>query len=227
MMRCWQPLLWPRLLLWVRAESCVKDFETRQCSSPSVAQIQNSKREAIKRQYTMGAQGGFGVCFLSETLWVIWEALCLRVCVYTCHCSRMCVNPQRSKASNTPLHPPPPPLWLRGSGGLTFHSSDPLFRRANSHAGLEMCYVAGWDENQGQFQTKFMTPVLRVFLFLPTIYLPIHFGDPCGKQGHLHLKDVDYFKGSVTLSLIKCFCISLSSPLRVVAGIRIHLLCIT
>lgn len=158
-------------------ELCERFWNSRvlRCSSPSVAHA-NVKQNTMEVSRVFFCRCCLWVCVSSERLCV-----CVSECVCTCHCGRMCVNPQRSKAP-MPLcscqqHAPyPPPLWLRGSGGLTFHSSDPLFHRANSYAGLEMCYVAGWDKNQGQFPTKFMTPVLRVFLFLP-ICLPIHFCD--------------------------------------------------
>lgn len=104
--------------------------------------------------------------------------LCTSGCLYfhgfMCRCSRIClpaclhVNPQRHKAP-MPLcscqQPPHSPrLRLGRSWGLTFHFSDPLFHRANSYAGLEMCYVAWWDKNQGQFQNNLRPRASRLFL---------------------------------------------------------------
>lgn len=71
--------------------------------------------------------------------------------------------------------PPPHPFWLGRSWGLTFHFSDPLFLRANSYAGLEMCYVAGWDKNQGQCQNNSWLPVLGYLCSSPLLH--VYFDD--------------------------------------------------
>ena len=94
----------------------------------------------------------------------IFMALCVTAVGSAC----LRVNPQRHKAP-MPLcscqQPPHSPrLRLGRSWGLTFHFSDPLFHRANSYAGLEMCYVAGWDKNQGQFQNNLRPRASRLFL---------------------------------------------------------------
>lgn len=84
----------------------------------------------------------------------ISEGIFVAVCVTAAGYVLLCVNPHRHKAP-VPLRSwQPPPFWLGRSWGLTFHFSDPLFLRANSYAGLEMCYVAGWDKNQGQCQNN-------------------------------------------------------------------------
>lgn len=103
-------------------------------------QIPNDFGQRIKRYFV-----SLQVCVICMAVF-LWLYVC--VCVTTASYVCVHVNPQRHKAP-MPLcscqHPPTPPsrLWLGRSWGLTFHFSDPLFHRANSYAGLEMCYVAG------------------------------------------------------------------------------------
>lgn len=98
----------------------------------------------------------------------IFMALCVAAVGSACLPACLHVNPQRHKAP-MPLcscqqSPHSPCLKLGRSWGLTFHFSDPLFHRANSYAGLEMCYVSGWDKNQGQFQNNLRPRASRLFL---------------------------------------------------------------
>lgn len=102
--------------------------------------------------------------------------------IFCSHCSRTCVSACESAETESPhaflavaSTPSTPPLLVSGSWGLTFHFSDPLFHRANSYAGLEMCYVAAWDKNQGQFQNNLWPQSQGYFWSLPL--LPTHFTD--------------------------------------------------
>lgn len=102
------------------------------------------------------------------------------VAFFRSHCSRTCVSACESAETESPhaflaVARPPPPLLVSGSWGLTFHFSDPLFHRANSYAGLEMCCVAAWDKNQGQFQNNLWPWSQGYFWSLPL--LPTHFTD--------------------------------------------------
>lgn len=102
------------------------------------------------------------------------------VAFFRSHCSRTCVSACESAETESPhaflaVASPPPPLLVSGSWGLTFHFSDPLFHRANSYAGLEMCCVAAWDKNQGQFQNNLWPWSQGYFWSLPL--LPTHFTD--------------------------------------------------
>lgn len=112
-------------------------------------------------------------------MFVISQMCHMQICM--CHRSRLRVCTHESAETNPPVplcscqQPPSPRFWLGGSWGLTFHFSDPLFHRANSYAGLEMCYVSGWDKNQGQFQNNLWPLSQGYFCSLPL--LPIHFTD--------------------------------------------------
>lgn len=102
------------------------------------------------------------------------------VAFFRSHCSRTCVSACESAETESPhaflaVASPPSPLLVSGSWGLTFHFSDPLFHRANSYAGLEMCCVAAWDKNQGQFQNNLWPWSQGYFWSLPL--LPTHFTD--------------------------------------------------
>lgn len=123
------------------------------------------------------------VSYLCKPVCCLYDCLYFSgcICVCVCPCSRICVRTCESAETESPraaLQLPAAPsshLWLGGSWGLTFHFSDPLFHRANSYAGLEMCYVAGWDKNQGQFQNNLWPLSQGYFCSLPL--LPIHLDD--------------------------------------------------
>lgn len=104
---------------------------------------------------------------------VVWLFFVVTAAGHAC----LHVNLQRQKAPMPfwQLPAPPPPLLVSGSWGLTFHFSDPLFHRANSYAGLEMCCVAAWDKIQGQFQNNLWPWSQGYFWSLPL--LPTHFTD--------------------------------------------------
>lgn len=100
------------------------------------------------------------------------------------HCGRMCVHVcESTQTQNSPYPTPtclcavassPPPssrLWLGRSWGLTFHFSDPLFYRANSDAGLEICCVAGWDKKIKAASKIIHETCRRFFFFFSPLYL--------------------------------------------------------
>lgn len=137
-----------------------------------------------------------------------WLYVC--VCVTAAGCVWVRVNPQRHKAP-MPLcscqQPPSPRLWLGRSWGLTFHFSDPLFHRANSYAGLEMCYVAGWDKNQGQFQNNLWPPSQGYFCSLPL--LPVRFDDLISITNLAVNKDIIYIQR--TFIIVQKTCLRLTN----------------
>lgn len=110
----------------------------------------------------------------------------------------MCVHVNLLRWTPPPMplcscqQPPSSHFWLGGSWGLTFHFSDPLFHRANSYAGLEMCYVAGWDKNQGQFQNNLWPLSQGYFCSLPL--LDIHFTDLISIMNLSVNKDIFYIQ---------------------------------
>lgn len=126
-------------------------------------------------------------------------------CLYFCGCVCVYVSLQQDQCAcvwirrdtKPPLplcscqQPPSSRLWLGRSWGLTFHFSDPLFHRANSY-GLEMCYVAGWDKNQGQFQNNLWPTSQGYFCSLPL--LPAHFDDFISIRNLAVNKDIIYIQ---------------------------------
>lgn len=180
----------------------------------------------IRRRCFVSPQVCVAAVWLSVFLWL----QCVTAGGYVC----VRENPQRHKAP-MPLcgcQQPPPHiltpssrLWLGRSWGLTFHFSDPLFHRANSYAGLEMCYVAGWDKNQGQFQNNLRPPRLKVIsvLYLCCLFIAMT-SSPLWILPQTRTSFT--FRGHLLLYRKRCLTNTVVQ-FSVLASIKIHLLFIT